>query len=70
MSKTTIYVLILSLITLLAWLGFELYHQSQQTTLPQPVQESLNPIDPSLNTQILDELQEKQVNQKGESLPF
>lgn len=60
MTKKTVYILIFSLIVLGAWLGFELYHGSQETTLPEIVQEQIEPVNSNLEIGFLDELEKRQ----------
>lgn len=68
MSKHIIQVLIFTLITALAWLGFELFHQAKQTTLPEIVQEQIVPLDPKLPIEVFEELKQREV--VGEELGY
>ena len=61
MSKQIIQVLILTLVTVLAWLGFELFHQAKKTTLPPVVQEQIAPLDPQLPVEVFEGLRKREV---------
>lgn len=69
MSKSTIQVLVLTLIIVVALVGLELYHKSKEITLPNIVEEQLKPMDPNLPTQILDQLEQKSANSSVKDLP-
>lgn len=70
MNKTTIYILIATLVVLGAWLGFEAFHTSQETTLPEIVQEQIESVDPELSTEFLDELEKRQPRRVGNKLNY
>lgn len=70
MSKTTVYLLIISLFVLAAWLGFEIYHRSRETTLPEIVQQQIEPVDPNLPTKFLEALRGRYGNRVGEELKY
>ena len=56
MSKDLIYLLILTLITALAWLGFDIYHARTKTTLTAETVELIKPISPELDTDLIQQL--------------
>ena len=60
MSKHIIQILIFTLITAIAWLGFELFHQTKEITLPEIVQEQIAPLDPELPTEVFEKLRKKE----------
>jgi len=68
MSKQIIQILIFTLITVIAWLGFELFHQARKTTLPEIVQEQIEPLDPTLPLEILEDLEKREA--VGEELEY
>lgn len=70
MTKKTIYILIISLIVLGVWLGFEVNHQSQETTLPEIVQQQIEPIDAGLPVEFLSDLEQRQGQRVGTRLDY
>ena len=54
-----IIVLISTLITLTTWVGFEVYRAYTQVQIPEILQKHLQPLDPTLNTQVLEQLNQK-----------
>lgn len=70
MSKQFILVLVLALITVVSWVGFEVYHQNKKTILPKVVQEQIAPLDSSLKVEVLEGLETKEKNVVGEALAF
>jgi hypothetical protein len=55
MSKNFVVVLILTLVTLVAWVGYQLTVITTQP-LPQPTQELIAPLDPELNQGVFEDL--------------
>ena len=55
-DRDLVFVLISTLITLSCWVGFEVYRAYTKVEIPEVLQKHLQPLDPSLNTQILDQL--------------
>ena len=47
---------ILSFIVVTAWIGFEIYHAYTTSTINPEVEKYLTPLNPSLNTKVLDNL--------------
>lgn len=70
MTKKTIYILIISLLVIGAWIAFEIYHQSQETTLPEIVQQQIEPIKAELPTGFFAELEGRIGNRVGDRLGY
>jgi hypothetical protein len=56
-SYRLIFTGILTLITILVWTGFETHHQLTQSQQLQVDPQILKPLDPRLDTQVLDQIQ-------------
>lgn len=69
MTKSIIQILILTLITIAAVVGFEVYHKSKVPVLPEIVEEQLSPVDPNLSEEILEQLKEKQKRSPAQEIP-
>lgn len=54
MSKDLVLLLLLTVMTVIAWAGFDLYHASTRPTLPKDVQKLTIPLDPKLDFSILE----------------
>jgi len=54
MSKDLVYLLLLTLLTVIAWAGFDFYHASTQPVLPKILQEQIRPLDPNLDFSVLE----------------
>ncbi len=50
---------ILTLITVIFWAGFEVYHSITTKPAPQVPTEIINPLDPTLDTKTLDKVQQR-----------
>ena len=58
MSRNLATVLILTLITVIAWVTFQLFKLQTASTIPQPTQKQMESLDPNLDTDVLEELKE------------
>lgn len=58
-DRDLIIVLTSTLITLATWVGFEVYWAYTKVTIPEVLQKHLQPLDPTLNTQVLDQLEQR-----------
>ena len=58
-DRDLVIVLISTLITLASWVGFEAYRAYTKVEIPQVLQRHLKPLDPKLNTQVLDQLEQR-----------
>lgn len=56
-DRDLIMVLTTTLITLGCWVGFEVYRAYTKVTIPEVLQKHLQPLNPTLNTQVLDKLE-------------
>ncbi len=56
MFKNLKAVLILTLITLVFWVAFQIFKFASSNTIPAPTQEQIRPLDPSIDTQLLERL--------------
>lgn len=45
---------IVTFITILAWVVFDIVHTRSQVEIPTKIQEALEPISPNFNTQVLE----------------
>ncbi len=53
-KKQWLIAAILTFITILAWVGFDIYHAQAKVEIPPKTQEVIEPINPELNTKILE----------------
>jgi len=58
MSKNLVTILLLTLITVSAWIGFQIFRTATSSTIPEPTQEQLEGLDPNLDQNVLDDLKE------------
>lgn len=58
MSKNLVTILLLTLITLSAWIGFQIFRIATSSTIPESTQEQLEGLDPNLDQNVLDDLKE------------
>ena len=47
---------ILTLITIIAWVTFDIIHTRSQVEIPTEIQSILEPIDPNFSTQVLENI--------------
>lgn len=53
-SKEWFIAAILTLITIISWVTFDIIHARSAVQIPQTIQEVIEPINPNFNTQILE----------------
>lgn len=58
-SQRNLVLSILTLITVIVWVGFEVYHAATKSNVKPEVRNLLAPVNPKLNTEILDQLKDK-----------
>jgi hypothetical protein len=58
-DRDLIVLLVSTLITVISWLGLEVYRAYVNVTLPTGVEKHLQPFDPMLKTGVLDKLEER-----------
>jgi len=56
-SKDALIFSIMTLITVLSWVGFEVYRAATRTTIPKITQEQMAPLDPKIKKEIIEQLQ-------------
>ncbi len=59
MNKNLVSILFLTLITIVIWVGFQIFKITTSTTIPAPTQEQIEKLDPNLDTGVLDDLKTK-----------
>lgn len=68
MSRTGVFILLLTLLTSLLWVAFEAYHQSRKTTLLPIVQEQQTSLNPKLQVEVLEKLKIREPG--ADKLPY
>lgn len=56
MSKNVVTILFLTLITIVFWVGFQIFKVNSESTIPQPTEEQLRPLDPTLDKSVFEDL--------------
>lgn len=52
-------VLVFTLVTIVLWIGFTIYHSQQQSTLPVNLRKHTTPLNPNINRQVLQEISQR-----------
>lgn len=60
-DRDIVVVLISTLLTLVAWVGFEVYRAYTRVQVPTDVQKYLGPLDPKLDLSALESLEKKRL---------
>ncbi len=60
LDRTITMVLSSTLITLAVWIGFQVYRAYHQVPLPAGIEKHLEPLNPVLETSVLDQLEQRQ----------
>jgi hypothetical protein len=58
-NNQLIFVAIFTIVTILIWIGADLYHISVNSTIPEDMKQIVIPINPTLDTKIFEELRSK-----------
>lgn len=58
--RDTFLLSILTLVTALGWIVFDVYHASIENTIPQNVEEQLAPITPTFNKVLINDLKKRE----------
>jgi len=58
-DRDLVIVLTTTLITLATWVGFEVYRAYTKVTIPEVLQKHLQPLNPTLDTKVLDQLEQR-----------
>lgn len=59
-KRDLFYLSIMSLLTVLTWLGFDVYRAYRRVQIPQVLKKQIQPLDPNLDTQVLSSLSQRQ----------
>lgn len=60
MQRQTLTILVATFITVIGWIGFEIYHSATRTTLP-PEYQAIKPIENFLDSDTLDDIESRQI---------
>lgn len=58
--RDTLLLSILTLITVMGWIVFDVYHASIDTTIPPDVEEKLSPVVPDFDKNIIQKIKKRQ----------
>jgi hypothetical protein len=58
LGKDALILAVMTLITVLTWVGFEVYLAAKKTTITKATQEQMKPLDPKINRKTIDSLKE------------
>lgn len=73
LGKNILILSIMTLITVLTWIGFEVYRVATKTTIPKVTQEQLTPLNPKIKKETIEKLKtnisfsEEELNRIGVS---
>jgi hypothetical protein len=56
LGKNALFFSILTLITVLTWIGVEVYLTATKTTIPKVTQEQMAPLDPRIKEEVIENL--------------
>lgn len=56
LGKEALIIAIMTLITILTWIGLEVYRTVVKTTIPEVTQEQMAPLNPKIKTETIDSL--------------
>lgn len=59
LGKNALIFSIMTLITVLTWIGVEVYLATTKTTIPEVTQEQMKPLTPQIKKQVIEELKER-----------
>lgn len=65
-KRDLFYLSIMSLLTVLTWLGFDVYRAYHRVEIPQVLKKQIQPLDPQLDTQVLGSLGQRQYKNREE----
>jgi len=70
-SKNVLFFSIMTLVTVITWIGFEVYRTATKTTIPQVTQEQMASLEPKIRKEIINSLQNNiWISQEEELLPI
>jgi len=61
-NRDLLVISILTLITILSWIGMDVYHRLTKTAVPEVVERQLLPLDPKIKTEVLNYLENRGKN--------
>lgn len=59
-GRNILFLAILSLLTVMVWIGYEVYQVYTKTTVPQVTSKLIQPLNPTVDLEILQTIKEKQ----------
>ena len=59
MNKNLVTILFLTLVTIVIWVGFQIFKVTTSSTIPAPTQKQIQKLDPNLDTSVFDDLETK-----------
>jgi hypothetical protein len=69
-SRDLLYIVILALVVAIVWIVLSVYHSSVQTTVPANIQSLTVPLNPTINTQLIQSLSNRTVYTSDELSNF
>ena len=60
MNRNLATVLLLTFITIVIWVAFQIFKTTTESTIPTPTQKQIEPLNPSLDKKVLEELKNLQ----------
>lgn len=58
LGKDALIMAIMTLITILTWVGFDIYWAVKKTTIPKATQAQMAPLNPTINPKIINDLKD------------
>lgn len=58
-GKNILFLSIMTLVTVLCWVGFEVYHAYTQPTVPEILKELIKPLDSTINITVVEDIEAK-----------
>lgn len=58
-GRNILIISITTMITVFVWIGFEVYHAYTATTIPTVVRELIQPLNPNIDTAVIEDIKEK-----------
>jgi len=59
-GRNVLFLALLSLLTAVIWIGYEVYHAYTETTVPQVISKLIQPLSPTLDQEVFQAIKEKQ----------
>lgn len=70
LSQQVLIILIFSLVTIVIWIGLSIFSSQKKTAISAESQSLATPLNPSLNLQVLDQIEQKRVYTPNELADF